>query len=248
MLYRSGRHAPGARAKHWHPFDWLRRSFRRMWELYRNCLEATPLLRAWLPRKVAQPPTVSNVSFIHRRGTRRSEITSSAQSGVGLAVASTVAALVVTGYWYTIEFGILAQEHVYITGATEGIAALPDGSEVSLSAHSTLTVDDTGPQRVAFLQAGEIVFKVRATATRPFILQTIRATATVIADATFRVAIGADIEFEIFDGVVKVALRGAKADAPARWLRKGDSLRVPVHGIRPVLADCRGSVSASAAG
>lgn len=176
---------------------------------------------------------------------RRKQKTTDSRPGVRLAIAAAVAALVTIGCWYTIELVTPAQGHVFITGAAQSTEALADGSEVSLGAHSTLTLDDTGSQRVAFLEAGEIIFKVRATSTRPFILQTIRATATVIADATFRVAVGAEIEFEVLEGIVQVALKGAKADAPTRRLRKGDSLRLS-NGMRPVLAFRHGSVGADA--
>lgn len=144
-------------------------------------------------------------------------------------------ALALTGDWSVVELDIAGQGHVIVTGAAENTTALSNGSEVALSSHSVLTVDETGPRRSAFLERGEIILKIRATPARPFILQTIGATATVIADATLRVAIGAQIEFEVLDGIVKIALRGAKADAPARWLRKGDSLRVPNRTLNVAL-------------
>lgn len=50
-----------------------------------------------------------------------------------------------------------------MTKAGERAQALPDGSEVLLRAHSSLTVDDTGLQRVAFQEAGEITYNIQAT-------------------------------------------------------------------------------------
>jgi ferric-dicitrate binding protein FerR (iron transport regulator) len=77
------------------------------------------------------------------------EATSRSKSGIGLAVTATVAAFVVTGYWFRVEFDIDEQGRV-ITGANETTRqALSDGSVVSVRALSTLTVDETGPQRVA---------------------------------------------------------------------------------------------------
>lgn len=78
------------------------------------------------------------------------EATSRSKSGIGLAVTATVAAFVVTGYWFRVEFDIDEQGRVIITGANETTRqALSDGSVVSVRALSTLTVDETGPQRVA---------------------------------------------------------------------------------------------------
>jgi ferric-dicitrate binding protein FerR (iron transport regulator) len=246
MSGRNGRHAQGARAGKWHPFYWLGRSCSRLWELYRNCLEANILLRPWMPRKSAPPPRESNESFAERVCALLPEATSSPKSGIGLAVTATVAAFVVTGYWFRVEFDIGAQGHVIITGANETTRqALSDGSVVSVRALSTLTVDETGPQRVARLDAGEIIFKVRATPVRPFIVETICATATIAEDATLRVAIGRTVEFEVYEGVVKVVARAKNGSAPALWLRKGESFSVPVVDMTPVLANLSDSVTTS---
>jgi ferric-dicitrate binding protein FerR (iron transport regulator) len=232
MANRSGRDTLGVRAKLQRLKAGVRRSCRQGWALYRNCLDATFLLRALRRRNSEQLHSASNVNAVDPR--RLPEATSSAQ-GVGLALAATVAAVVVTGYWCSVGLR-LAQEQTFVTGAAKRTQAFSDGSEVSLSANSVLTLDDTGQERVAFQEAGEITYNIKATATRPFILQTLRATAIVIADATLRVAIGSQIEFEVIAGAVKVALRGAKPGAPARWLYPGDKLRLPLHGTRSVLA------------
>lgn len=236
----SGRGAQGIGAKASRVLYWLRQSCQEGWLLYRNCLEANLLVRAWQLRRTSQSQAVSNVDTVDWQRAISYEKASSPDSGLSLAIAATTA-LALTCYWSLIQFGLIAQGHVIATGAGHSMEALPDGSEVSLSAHSILTVDEVGPQRVAFLEAGEIIFKIKATPTRPFILQTIRATATIAANATLRVAIGGEIEFEVLEGTVRLALRGSKAGAPVRWLRKGDFIRVPVHGMKPLLADHRGS-------
>jgi ferric-dicitrate binding protein FerR (iron transport regulator) len=230
MPDRSGRDASGLLAKLWRGLEGVRRTCRLMWEFYRNCLEANLLVRAWLPRKAPQPRPAAKASFIDRL--LIPEKASSAQ-GAALAVGATVVAMMVTGYWYTVEFRTVAQGRVHITtGSVASTRALSGGTQMSLSAHAMLTVDDTGPQRVAFQEAGEIIYRIRATLTKPFILQTAAATATAVADATLRVAIGLETEFEVLEGAVKVAPKGAKANAPARLLRKGDSWRVPVNDVR----------------
>jgi ferric-dicitrate binding protein FerR (iron transport regulator) len=227
----SGRDAPGFLAKLWHGLEGVRRAFGLMWEFYRNCLEASFLLRAWWPRNAPQSRSAAKVSFIDRL--LMPEKASGAQ-GVALAVVATVVAMMVTGYWYSVEFHTSAQGRVYITtGSAASTRALSGGIQMSLSAHATLTVDDTGPQRVALQEAGEIIYKIRATLTKPFILQTAAATATAVADATLRVAVGPEIVFEVIEGTVKVAPKGKKVEGPARWLRKGESWRVPVDEVRP---------------
>jgi ferric-dicitrate binding protein FerR (iron transport regulator) len=232
MADRSGRDTLEVYAKLQRLRARVRRGCREVWALYCNCLDATFLLRAWRRRNDSQMHCESSVTRVDPLRAR--EATSSAQ-GVGLALAATVAALVVTGYWCAVGLR-LAQEQIFVTGDAQRTQALSDGSEVSLSANSVLTVDDTGQERVAFQEAGEITYNIKATVTRPFILQTLRATVTVIADATLRVAIGSQIEFEVIAGAVKIALRGAKPNAPARWLHPGEKLRLPIHGTRSVLA------------
>lgn len=171
------------------------------------------------------------------------------RASVALAVVATVTAFVAAGYWFTIERGLHVQGQVIATGANETTtAALLDGIVVSLRERSTLTVDETGPRRIARLEAGEIIFKAKATQERPFTVDTARLTATVVADATFRVAADSWIEVEVYEGAVKLALKGAKADAPVRWLRKGESFSVPVDGMRPALAKRREDVSAKGGG
>lgn len=221
MAHRSGRDAAGVRAtlRRWRVQ--MRHSCRQMWALYRNFLDATFLWRA-----------------LRRRNCGRCH--------PALALAVTVAVLVVIGYGWSVEWH-LAQEQTFVTGAVEKTQALSDGSEVSLSANSVLTVDETGPERMAFQEAGEITYNIKANPTRPFILQTVRATASAIADATLRVAIGSQIEFEVLAGAVKIALRGAKPNAPARWLRQGETLRVPIPGRSSVFASsCRLSANIAA--
>jgi ferric-dicitrate binding protein FerR (iron transport regulator) len=240
MANGSGRDHLSVRAKLQRLQVRVRRSCRQIWALYRNCLDATFLLRALRQRNCAPLNSASNLNRVD--SLRLPAATSRAQA-VGLALAAIVAAVVVTGYWCSAEWR-LAQEQTLVTGATKRTQALSDGSEVSLSANSVLTVDDTGQERVAFQEAGEITYNIKAIPTRPFILQTLRATAIVMADATLRVAIGSQIEFEVIAGAVKIAIQGAKPNAPARWLHKGESLRLPIDGTRSVLASsCIGSAS-----
>ncbi len=243
----SGRDAPGFLAKLWHGLEGVRRAFGLMWQFYRNCLEASFLLRAWWPRKAPQSRPAAKVSFIDRLLVP--EKASSAQ-GSALAVVATIVAMMVTGYWYSVEFHSRAQGRVYITtGSAGSTQALSGGIQMSLSAHATLAVDDTGPQRLAFQESGEITYKIRgATAKKPFIIQTAAATAMAVADATLRIEIGPEIEFEVLEGDVKVVPKGKKADGPARWLHKGQSWLVPIAGVSPpALADGRG-LSASVDG
>jgi ferric-dicitrate binding protein FerR (iron transport regulator) len=226
------RDTPGAYVKFRRFQARVRRCCHEVWALYRNCLDATYLLRAWRRRRSAPFPCASDVNRVDPL--RFVETTTSAQA-VGLALAATLAAVVVTGYWCSVG-SRRAQAPTFVSGAAQRTQAWSDGSEVSLSANAVLTLDDTGAQRVAVQESGEITYNIKATATRPFILQTLRATATVIADATLRVVIGSQIEFEVIAGAVKVAISGAKPGAPARWLHPGDKLRLPVHGGRSVLA------------
>jgi hypothetical protein len=103
--------------------------------LYRNCLEANILLRPWMPRKAAPQPRQSEESFADRMCALMPEATGSSKSGIGLAITATVAAFVVTGYWFRVEFDIGAQGRVIITGANETTRqALSDGSVVSVRA------------------------------------------------------------------------------------------------------------------
>lgn len=236
----------------WLLFCWLGRSCLRAWNLYCECLRANLLVRRWMRRKAAQPQSTTNEPFAARVPALLSGKTSSSPAGVSLAVASTVTTFVLVGYCIhglMSEFGTQVQGQVIATGANEtATEALLDGSVVSLRERSTLTVDETGPQCLARLEAGEIIFNARATLERPFTVDTRMLTATVVADATFRVAANSWIEVEVYEGAVKLALKGAKADAPVRWLRKGESFSVPVDAMRPAFAERRDGTNASDGG
>lgn len=239
----NGRDAQSASKMQLPRFRRLRRACRHLWELYRNCLEANVLLRPWMSRKVpSQPPL--NGSFAQRLVAGLSEERSNPKSGVGPVLAATVSTLVVASYCFTVDFGAGAQAHVIRTGANEiTTASLSDGSTVSLSARSTLSVDETGPYRVAHIETGEVTFKIRATLQRPFVVETIGATATAIENAELRVAIGRSIEIMVYDGTVKVTPRGAKGQGPSRWLHKGQSWAVPVDSPQLALSGLLGGAA-----
>lgn len=230
-------------------FYWLRGACARAWELYRNCLEANPLLRPWMRRKTTQTRLAPNNDFVAWLPALLTQRTSSPCVGIFIAVLSTVTTLGVTGYSFTKVFTSQEQGQVIATGVNEtATESLLDGTLLSLSERSTLTLDEMGPARIARLRAGEIILNVKASPERPFTVDTPVTTATVVADASFRVSVGSWIEIECYDGAIKLGLKGAKAGAPVRWLRKGELFTIPVDGVKPALAERRDSVSASDGG
>src|SRR5688572_27885494 len=121
----SGRKASGLLARLWRGLEGVRRTCRLMWEFYRNCLEANLLLRAWWPRKAPQSRPAAKVSFIDRL--LIPEKANGAQ-GAALAVVATIVAMMVTGYWYSVEFHTRAQGRMYITtGSAASTRALSGG-------------------------------------------------------------------------------------------------------------------------
>lgn len=237
-----------ARKKHRRPWYWLRRSFHRMVDLYLVSLQANPLMRVLMPKWVARR-NKTNMTFRDLLRTLQSSKRSGRRETVGLIVTSTAAVIVSVSYCYLQMFsGAGASARVISTQANESITAdLADGSICSLGGRSTVRVTVAAQQQVADLVEGEAMFEVRRSATKPLVVDTFLARATAPPGAKFRVATGSGVEFQVYEGLVQVHEKRAKAGTPALQLKKGDFYRVPVDGSRVIVADRRGSVGAGGA-
>lgn len=120
------------------------------------------------------------------------------------------------------------------TAANESeIRRLEDGSMVSVDSGSTLRVEFTEKRRNVHLFQGRAVFDVARGMKSPFAVRTFLVDITTM-DSKFSVKIDTSVEVEVYDGVVEVSGRGAKAGAPVITVKKGETYRVPVDGFRAV--------------
>lgn len=133
-----------------------------------------------------------------------------------------------------------------ITADVRGaVARLPDGSKMSLRAHSRVRVEATRQQNVAVLDRGEVILEVARDAPRPVIVRAADATAAASAGSKLRVAMNVVIEFELLEGETRLYLsRAANAGAGVITLKKGVPYRVPMRPTGAEFAPGHGSMDA----
>lgn len=113
---------------------------------------------------------------------------------------------------------------------------LEDGSVISLDSHSTLRVEYTALRREVHLLQGKGMFQVVIDMKRPFMVNTELVDIAAI-ESKFAVTLDAGVEVEVYEGVVEISGRGAKAGTPAVRVRKGEKYRVAVNGVGVLVAD-----------
>jgi ferric-dicitrate binding protein FerR (iron transport regulator) len=122
---------------------------------------------------------------------------------------------------------------------------LEDGSLVSLDALASMRIDFTEKQRGVHLFHGQSLFDVAAGHERPFVVHTFLVDITAVVESKFAVRIDTSVEVEVFEGVVEVSGRRAKAGSPVIVVRKGEKYRVPVDTFRAIVADGSDSLRAA---
>lgn len=117
---------------------------------------------------------------------------------------------------------------------------LPDGTRVSLDAGSMLRVGFTESRREVHLE-GEALFVVATEdAKRPFVVNTFLVDIAADEKSRFAVTIDTSVEVAVYEGVVRVSERGARAGAPVITVRGGGTYRVPLERFREIVAGGRG--------
>jgi transmembrane sensor len=107
---------------------------------------------------------------------------------------------------------------------------------VSLDAGSTLRVGFTDARRDVHLLDGKAMFDVAMDPARPFVVNTFLVDVAADKESKFAVRIDTSVEVSVYDGIVSVSGRGAKAGAPVISLKSGESYRVPMNLFREIVA------------
>lgn len=128
-------------------------------------------------------------------------------------------------------------ETVAVAAKETNTQRLPDGSLVSLDTLGSMRVDFTEKQRGVHLFHGQSLLDVAADRGRPFVVHTFLVDITSVVESNFAVRIDTSVEVEVFEGVVEVSARGAKAGSPVVRVEKGETYRVPVDRFRAFVAE-----------
>lgn len=220
-------------------FHLLLRGCRASCFAFHECLKANLLLRAWRmvvewaraspPSRAAPAAQPSNVTYVDfRPGPPPLAVTKTHRlSRVGLVMA--VSALVLAPFgWVVVRSKASAPARLVTTQAKGRTERLPDGSLVSLLAHSQVQIEVTELQNVAILRQGEALITVASNAQRPLMVHVAHAMAAASAGAKLRVAMNVMAEFELLEGEVYLYLSGAGAGAAAIALKPGMRYPVPI--------------------
>lgn len=113
---------------------------------------------------------------------------------------------------------------------------LEDGSVISLDSHSTLRVEYTDVRRGVHLSQGKGTFDVVMDIKRPFVVKTELFDIAAV-ESRFAVTLDTGVEVEVYEGVVTISERAAKAGTPAVRVKKGEKYRVAVNGVGLLVAD-----------
>jgi hypothetical protein len=152
---------------------------------------------------------------------------------IGLVVTATVAMLLATGLLVVSYLNGNSASITYETASNESrTQQLEDGTVVSLGAQSKLRINFTSERRVVQQLQGEVTFDVAEDAARPFIVSTFLVD---LAQGTkFAVVVDTTVTVTVHEGILSVARRDATPGSPEITVKRGDSYRVPVDGLRTV--------------
>ncbi|MET0657805.1 MAG: FecR domain-containing protein [Steroidobacteraceae bacterium] len=223
----------------WQFVLWLMRSRRHVREFIQIYRQDERLARAFRiqPDKSSQ----SNVTHVYWwRGSPLKPAETREQHRRHIAGWGLAATLLITvpTFYFLAAWDAAAPDGAIATLAGEAKERqLADGSKVRLESNSTLKVEFTGQRRDVRLFQGEATFAVATNATRPFVVKTPPVDIVAEADATFAVRINSHVEVEVYEGLVKVLQRGAKAGVLGATVKKGETYRVPVQGFRAIVAN-----------
>jgi transmembrane sensor len=192
----------------------------------------------WLTRSIRRgipdPSNVTHVDF--RRGASRVPPPRQVRHRiVSWGVAAAAAATLPVIFFLASTSGERADREV-TTAHEVKTQRLEDGSEVSLGADSTLRVQFTDRRRLVQLPHGQATFNVAMDRKRPFVVSTVLVDIAAV-ESTFAVSIDTSVEVMVYEGTVAITAREAKAGAAAVTVKKGERYRVPVEGLRTIVAD-----------
>jgi ferric-dicitrate binding protein FerR (iron transport regulator) len=114
---------------------------------------------------------------------------------------------------------------------------LEDGSQISLDALASMQVDFTAEQRGVHLFHGKSLFDVVEGRERPFVVHTFLIDIRSVVKSKFAVQIDTTVEVEVYEGVVEISERGAKAGSTVVTVEQGQKYRVPLDQFRAIVAD-----------
>lgn len=218
---------------------WLMRSPRHICAFMLTCRQDQRLTRAIQAKR--DRPNVTHVNWW--KGSLMKPV---ATRGTGRIFGWSVAAAIVMTLLMIVSqlrVNIGASDNTIATAVDKSTTRrLEDGSRVSLGAGSTLRLEFTDKHRHVHLLEGKAVFEVAEDTTRPFVVNTLLVdiAATV---SKFAVKIDTGVEVEVYDGSVEVLRPGAAAGKPVITVRRGETLRVPMGGLRAVVADSSDGLS-----
>jgi len=121
-----------------------------------------------------------------------------------LAIAASVSIVAVGLLAYRFLVPITQGEFITGTGEQRQLK-LADGSQITLGAHSRLTVDLTEQRRQVRLQAGEAYFSVHKDPRRPFVVTALESTITAVGTSFNVRAVEGRLTVTVSEGRVKVA-------------------------------------------
>lgn len=187
-------------------------------------------LAAWLAQSPAHKIAYLRVDHVWQRADRLTALRAPAadghslvsKSGVRIAAAIAVAALVGGGAWF--EFAPSpTKEQVYATsiGGRETLK-LADGSQVELNTDTAIRVQLTPNARRVTLEKGEVYFHVTHNAKRPFIVTAGDHRVIDLGTTFFVRRDPGRFEVALIEGRARLESANSKTAAPARDLVPGD--------------------------
>lgn len=218
-------------AQCWRFMRWLMHSPRHLCEFILICRQDQRLARV-----IQAARNQSNVTHVNwwQGSSLKPAATQGSRRIVGWRLAAAMVATLPVIFFFSMNVEV--PDNTITTAVHEpATRRLDDGSQVSLDGASTLRVEFTDKRRHVHLLEGKAVFEVANDATRPFVVNTLIADITA-AVAKFAVKIDTSVEVEVFEGRVEILPRGTTAGAQVITLRKGESYRVPMAGLRAVVA------------
>jgi ferric-dicitrate binding protein FerR (iron transport regulator) len=204
-----------------------------------TCTRATSEWLARLPSRSARRPLTerkksTNITYVSFWPHHRSSSIST-RKRYHTAVWGVVSMVPVLGLVMVLAICFAPPNHVetpndtFVTEANEWRSGkLEDGSVVFLGPSTTLLVSFTDHRRDVHLVKGGTMFDVKTDTKRPFVVNTYGTAIMAAVDSKFVVTVDGAVDLEVYEGMVKVSLRGAKEGATGRMLRAGESFRVPV--------------------
>ena len=225
----------------WRFILWLMRSRRHLCEFIligRLDVRLTRVVRSERDQSRAEPDqsNVTHVNWWHGSSLKPAE-TRDRRHIAGWGVAASVLLLLPMVFLLPRMNDVETADGTIATAANEAkTRRLEDGSRVSLNADSTLRVEFTGKRRDVHLLQGKAIFDVERDTKRPFVVNTFLVDIAAV-ESKFAVKIDTSVEVAVYEGVVEVSGRSAKAGAPVITVKPGETYRVPIDRFRAIVAN-----------